>query len=185
LKKAISLNVNGDTYELLLNPNQTLLDVLREELGLTGTKKGCDSGACGACTVLIDGEPVLSCMTLAVRCQEKQITTVEGLSQNGQLHPLQKSAIEHDAVQCGFCTPGWMLSAKVLLDNNPTPTRKEIRTAISGNLCRCTGYQKIEESIIAAANEKAKQASPPTVTARQRAGLAEKGLSRRGRTDRR
>ena len=185
MKKAITLNINGDTYERLVTPNQTLLDLLREELGMTGTKKGCDSGACGACTVLIDGEPVLSCMTLAVRCQEKQVITVEGLSEDGQLHPLQKSAIEHDAVQCGFCTPGWMLSAKALLDNNPTPTRKEIRTAISGNLCRCTGYQKIEESVAAAAYEKAKQASPPTGTTRQRGGLAEREPSRRGRTDRR
>jgi carbon-monoxide dehydrogenase small subunit len=154
LKRVITLNVNGEEYELLVNTNQTLLDVLREQLGLVGTKKGCDSGACGACTVIIDGDPVLSCMALAVRCQNKNIMTIEGLSANGQLHPLQKSAIEHDAVQCGFCTPGWLLSAKVLLDSNPTPTREEVCTAIAGNLCRCTGYQKIVDSILAVAEGK-------------------------------
>jgi carbon-monoxide dehydrogenase small subunit len=149
LKRVITLNVNEEAYELRVKTNATLLDVLREQLELVGTKKGCDSGACGACTVIIDGEPVLSCMTLAVRCQDTNITTIEGLAQNGQLHPLQKSAMEHGAVQCGFCTPGWLLSAKVLLDSNPTPTREEVRTAIAGNLCRCSGYQKIEESILA------------------------------------
>jgi len=154
LKRVITLNVNGERHELLVNTNQTLLDILREQLGLVGTKKGCDSGACGACTVIIDGNPVLSCMTLAVRCQNKNIMTIEGLSANGQLHPLQKSAIEHDAVQCGFCAPGWLLSAKVLLDNNPTPTREEVCTAIAGNLCRCTGYQKIVDSILAVAEGK-------------------------------
>ena len=156
MKRVITLNVNGAMHELLVKDNETLLDVLREHLGLVGTKKGCDSGSCGACTVVIDGEPVLSCMTLAVRCQNKNIMTIEGLAQDGELHPLQKSAIEYQAVQCGFCTPGWLLSAKVLLDNNPTATREEIRTAIAGNLCRCTGYQKIEESILAVAEGKIK-----------------------------
>jgi carbon-monoxide dehydrogenase small subunit len=129
------------------------LDVLREELALTGTKKGCDLGACGACTVIADGEPILSCMTLAVRCQSKEITTIEGLAQKGELHPLQNAAIEHDAVQCGFCTPGWLLSAKVLLENNPAPTREEVRTAIAGNICRCTGYKRIEDAILAATGQ--------------------------------
>jgi carbon-monoxide dehydrogenase small subunit len=147
------MHVNGDVYELSVEPNQTLLDVLREALALTGTKKGCDSGACGACTVIVDGEPVLSCMTLAVRCQSKEITTIEGLAQNGELHPLQKSAIECGAVQCGFCTPGWLLSAKVLLENNPAPTREEVRAAIAGNICRCTGYRRIEDAILAAAGQ--------------------------------
>lgn len=153
MKKTITLHVNGDVYELSVEPNETLLDVLREELALTGTKKGCDSGACGACTVIVDGEPILSCMTLAVRCQYKEITTIEGLAQNGVLHPLQKSAIERGAVQCGFCTPGWLLSAKILLENNPAPTREEVRTAIAGNICRCTGYKRIEEAILAAAGQ--------------------------------
>jgi len=156
LKRVITLRINGEIYELLVKTNETLLDVLREKLGLTGTKRGCDSGACGACTVIIDGEPALSCMTLAVRCQNRSIMTIEGLAQNGQLHPLQKSAMEHDAVQCGFCTPGWLLSAKVLLDNNPHPTLDEVRAAIAGNLCRCTGYRKIEESILAVADRKVK-----------------------------
>jgi len=153
LKKTIHLHVNGDPCELSVAPNQTLLDVLRDELSLSGTKKGCDSGACGACTVIMDGEPILGCLTLAIRCHNKKITTIEGLSQNGKLHPLQESAIKHNAVQCGYCTPGWILSAKALLDNDPHPTRENIRHAIAGNLCRCTGYKKIEESIIAAADQ--------------------------------
>lgn len=156
MKRVITLRINGETYEILVKTNETLLDILREKLGLIGTKKGCDSGACGACTVIIDGELVLSCMTLAVRCQNRSIMTIEGLAQNGQLHPLQKSAMEHDAVQCGFCTPGWLLSAKVLLDNNPHPTLDEVRASIAGNLCRCTGYRKIEESILAVADGKVK-----------------------------
>ena len=156
MKRVITLRINGETYEILVKTNETLLDILREKLGLIGTKRGCDSGACGACTVIIDGEPALSCMTLAIRCQNRSIMTIEGLAQNGQLHPLQKSAMEHDAVQCGFCTPGWLLSAKVLLDNNPHPTLDEVRAAIAGNLCRCTGYRKIEESILAVADRKVK-----------------------------
>jgi carbon-monoxide dehydrogenase small subunit len=146
--------VNGEEYEVFVQPHQTLLDVLREELGFVGTKKGCDAGVCGACTVIIDGEPALSCMTLAIRCEQKKITTIEGLTKNGHLHPLQQSAIDHDAIQCGFCTPGWLLSAKVLLDHHPAPTREEVRAAIAGNLCRCTGYKKIEESILAVAGKK-------------------------------
>ncbi|MEE9418923.1 MAG: (2Fe-2S)-binding protein [Desulfatiglandaceae bacterium] len=156
MKTIITLHVNGDAYELSVEPDRTLLGVLRDNLALTGTKKGCDSGACGACTVIMDGEPILSCMTLALRCQHKEITTIEGLAQNGKLHPLQKSAMEHNAVQCGFCTPGWLLSAKVLLENNPAPTREEVVTAIAGNICRCTGYKRIEEAILAAAGRKLK-----------------------------
>ncbi len=156
MKTAITLRINGETYELDVKSNETLLDVLREKLGLIGTKKGCDSGVCGACTVIIDGKPALSCMTLAVRCQSLSILTIEGLARNGRLHPLQKSAMEHDAVQCGFCTPGWLLSAKVLLDNNPHPSLDQVRAAIAGNLCRCTGYRKIEESILAVAAGKIK-----------------------------
>ncbi|MBI3941361.1 MAG: (2Fe-2S)-binding protein [Acidobacteria bacterium] len=151
MDKTVRININRESYELELEPNQTLLDLLREQLGMTGTKKGCEIGACGACTVIIDGEPALSCMTLALRCRGKEVITIEGMAENGRLHPLQEMAIEHGAVQCGYCTPGWLLSAKVLLDNNPSPTLDEVRSAISGNICRCTGYQKIEESILAAA----------------------------------
>ncbi len=151
MKKQITLFVNGEKYELLVEPNWTLLDVLRDQLGLIGTREGCDSGACGACTVIMEAEPVLSCMALAVRCNNKRITTVEGLAQDGKLHPLQESAIQHDAIQCGYCTSGWLLSAKALLDRNPRPTRDEVRHAIAGNLCRCAAYEKIEASILAAA----------------------------------
>jgi len=153
LKKTINLQVNGDSYELSVSPNQTLLDVLREELSLTGTKKGCDAGSCGACTVIMDDEPILSCMTLAIRCDNKKITTIEGLAPDGKLHPLQEAAIEHNAVQCGYCTPGWLLSAKVLLDNKPNPSIEEVKESIAGNLCRCTGYKKIEQAILAAAEK--------------------------------
>lgn len=148
MKRAVTLVVNGNEYALTVAPNQTLLEVLRDELSLTGTKKGCDAGACGACTVILEGKPVLSCLTLAIRCQGQTIQTIEGLAENGDLHPLQQMAIEHNAVQCGFCTPGWLLSAKVLLENNPKPTREDVRRAISGNLCRCTGYKNIEDAIL-------------------------------------
>jgi len=154
LKIPITLKINGEVHDVVVEPNQTLLDVLREELALTGSKKGCDSGVCGACTVIVDGKPVLGCMTLAVRCQDREILTIEGLSQNGRLHPLQQAAIDHNAVQCGFCTPGWILSAKALLENTPRPTREDIRQGIAGNICRCTGYKKIEEAIMAAADKK-------------------------------
>lgn len=156
MERTIRFSVNGESHQISVEENITLLDVLRTRLGLLGTKKGCDSGSCGACTVLLEGEPVLSCMTLAVRCQGKSIQTIEGLAENGELHPLQRSAIEHDAVQCGFCTPGWLMSAKALLDHNPKPTGEEIREAVSGNLCRCTGYKQIEASILAVAEGKSK-----------------------------
>lgn len=151
MKTRITLHVNGETQEVWVHAHQTLLDVLRDQLGMTGTKRGCDLGACGACTVIMDGEPALSCLTLAVRCGGKEIVTIEGLAANGELHPLQAAAIEHGAVQCGYCTPGWLLSAKILLEQNPSPTREEVRRAIAGNLCRCTGYQKIEKCILAVA----------------------------------
>ena len=156
MKQAITLSVNDKLYKLNVAPNQTLLDVLRDKLSLTGTKKGCDEGTCGSCTVIMDGNPILSCMVLAVRCQGKTIETIESLSKNGLLHPLQQAAIEKNAVQCGFCTPGWLLSAKVLLDNQPHPSREDVRTAIAGNLCRCTGYIKIEDAILAVADSKDK-----------------------------
>lgn len=151
METTITLTVNEESYEVIVRPHWTLVDVLRDRLALTGTKKGCDSGACGCCTVLIDGEPALACMTLAIRCGGRRIMTIEGLAQNGTLHPLQEAAIAYGAVQCGYCTPGWLLSAKVLLERNPAPTREDVRAAISGNLCRCTGYRKIEDAVLAAA----------------------------------
>ena len=151
----IKVNINGNPYDLNVQPNTLLLDLLRNELGLTGTKRGCETGECGACTVILDGVTVNSCMVLAAETNGKSITTIEGLENNGQLHPLQESFMEEGASQCGFCTPGMILSAKVLLDNNPNPTEEEIRMAISGNLCRCTGYTKIVKAIKAAAQKMA------------------------------
>lgn len=155
-KQMIELEVNGETREVLVEPRTTLLQVLREDLGLTGTKQGCNAGDCGACTVLIDHHPVVSCLTLAIEAQGKEILTIEGLEQQGRLHPLQQAFIDHYAVQCGFCTPGMILSAKTLLDRNPQPTEEEVREAISGNLCRCTGYVKIVEAILAVAKDQQK-----------------------------
>jgi carbon-monoxide dehydrogenase small subunit len=152
--QGVVLSVNDRAYRVVVAPNETLLDVLRDRLGLTGTKCGCDSGSCGACTVLVDNQPFLSCLTLAIRCEGRQITTVEGLAEGPVLHPLQRAAVEHGAVQCGYCTPGWLLTAKALLDTNPSPTRDEIRLAIAGHLCRCTGYQKIEDCIMAVARDR-------------------------------
>jgi carbon-monoxide dehydrogenase small subunit len=153
MKHVLKLHVNGDEHEILTEIHKTLLEVLREDLGLTGTKRGCDLGTCGACTVLINGRPHLSCLTLAVDVQEKEILTIEGLSQGGKLHPLQKGFVEKGAVQCGFCTPGMILTAKALLDEHPRPSEGEVKRAISGNLCRCTGYVKIVEAILSSINE--------------------------------
>lgn len=147
MKKMICLTINGKEYELAVSPNMTLADLLRQELLLTGTKKGCELGECGTCTVIMNGRAVNSCLVLAVQASGKDIITVEGLETEQGLHPLQEKFIENGAIQCGFCTPGMLLSAKTLLDKNPKPSEQEIRTAISGNLCRCTGYQKIVESI--------------------------------------
>jgi carbon-monoxide dehydrogenase small subunit len=147
----IELRVNGEIYEVSVKPNETLLDVLRDKIGLTGTKKGCDTGQCGACTILLDGKPVPSCLMLAVDAKDRDILTIEGLADNGQLHPLQEAFINEGAVQCGYCTPGMILSAKALLDINSKPTELEIKEAIAGNLCRCTGYVKIVKAISAAA----------------------------------
>ena len=147
MKKMICLTINGKEYELAVAPNMTLADLLREELLLTGTKKGCELGDCGTCTVIMNGKAVNSCLVLAVQASGKEITTVEGLETDDGLHPLQEKFIENGAIQCGFCTSGMLLSAKTLLDKTPKPDELEIRTAISGNLCRCTGYQKIVESI--------------------------------------
>jgi carbon-monoxide dehydrogenase small subunit len=147
----MTLTVNGTPYEVAIEPRQSLLQLLREELHLTGTKEGCSEGECGACTVLLDGKTVDSCLIFALEVQGREVTTIEGLAQRDQLHPVQKAFAEYGAVQCGFCTPGMILAAKALLDSNPHPTELEIRQGISGNLCRCTGYVKIVEAIQAAA----------------------------------
>jgi carbon-monoxide dehydrogenase small subunit len=153
--KVIHMVVNGQDREIEVRPNELLADVLRERLGLTGTKIGCEAGECGACTVLINGKPTLSCLTLAIECEGKEILTIEGIGDaaKGELHPLQKAFVEHYGVQCGFCTPAMILTAKALLDKNPNPVDGEIREAINGVICRCTGYMQIVESILAAAEE--------------------------------
>lgn len=153
MKRVLSFTLNDDPVEVVVNDNMTLLDLLRDKLGLTGTKKGCEQGECGACTVMLDGLPVNSCCTLAVECEGRNVVTVEGIAKGGKLHPIQKQFIEKWALQCGYCTPGMSMSAKALLDHNPHPTELEIREAIEGNLCRCTGYAKIVEAIQAAAAE--------------------------------
>lgn len=149
-KQMIKLRINGEEHELRVFANETLLEVLRERLSLTGAKEGCQDGSCGACTVLVDGKPVRSCLTLAVEAEGKDILTIEGLARGEELHPIQEAFINHGGVQCGFCTPGMILTAKALVDSSPEPTEIEVKEAISGNLCRCTGYTKIVKSIIAA-----------------------------------
>ena len=150
MKQAIALTVNGDMYEVLISPNQTLLEVLRDKLGLMGTKRGCDLGACGACTVLLDGEAYLSCLMLALDAVGKEIITIEGLSEGGELHPLQQSFVELGGLQCGFCTPGMIMTAKAVLDEEPEPTEESVKKKMAGNLCRCTGYRK---KVIEAVND--------------------------------
>ena len=151
MKQLVELCVNGEGHELAVKPYALLLDVLREQLGILGPKRGCDSGGCGCCTVLINGKSHYSCMTYALSAQYKEITTVEGLVTDGKPHPIQQAFVEHGAVQCGYCSCGFIMAAKELLDTNQSPTRAEIRQAIAGNLCRCTGYTKIVEAIEAAA----------------------------------
>lgn len=152
MKQIISLNVNNDTYQVAAYPSQTLLDVLRDDLGLTGTKRSCGTGACGMCTVIIDKKAVLACLTLAVECEGKTITTIEGISNpDGTLHPLQKSFIENGAVQCGFCSPGIIMTAKALIDKNPNPDEEDIKEALAGTICRCTGHFKTIEAVQKAA----------------------------------
>jgi carbon-monoxide dehydrogenase small subunit len=154
MTRSIQVTINGEARELVVEPYRSLLDVLRNEGGLTGTKKGCDVGDCGACTVILDGRPVNSCLVLGVEVQGSQILTIEGLQPGpDRLHPLQESFIKHGGAQCGFCTPGVIMMAKALLDENPDPTEEEIRFGIAGNICRCTGYTKIVEAIQAAARE--------------------------------
>ncbi|HLE44148.1 MAG TPA: (2Fe-2S)-binding protein [Methylomirabilota bacterium] len=156
MRTVLSLKVNGETHEVAVPVHKTLLEVLREDLGLTGTKHGCELGECGTCTVLMDGEPVLSCLALPVECQGAEILTVEGMAGPGGLHPLQQAFAELGAAQCGYCTPGILLTAKALVDSEPRPTRDGIRAALAGNLCRCTGYSKILDAVELAAGRMAK-----------------------------
>ncbi|MFC1904887.1 (2Fe-2S)-binding protein [Chloroflexota bacterium] len=158
MKQPLTLRVNGEVYQIFVEPWKLLAEVLREELELTGTKQGCNTGSCGSCTVLIDGKAVKSCLVLAHQAEGREILAIEGLAEGkNRLHSLQEAFIEHFAVQCGFCTPGMILSAKALLDENPNPTEEEVKAALGGNLCRCTGYVKIVEAILSARDEIAKQ----------------------------
>jgi carbon-monoxide dehydrogenase small subunit len=143
MKKQIKLKVNGIEHSVSIKPHWTLLDVLRDEIGLMGTKKGCDKGECGACTVIMNGEAILSCLVLAIQCRGKDILTIEGLAQNGKLDPLQDAFVKDGAIQCGFCTPGMIIASRALLNRIPHPSEEEIKRGLSGNLCRCTGYTKI------------------------------------------
>ena len=149
-KLAVHYTINGRPYEAYIEPSRTLLEVVRDELRLTGAKEGCGTGDCGACSMIVNGKLVTSCLMLAPQAEGAEIVTIEGVARNGSLHPLQQAFIDKGAVQCGFCIPGMILAGKVLLDENPQPTEREIREAIAGNLCRCTGYTKIVEAIAAA-----------------------------------
>ncbi|MDP6734946.1 MAG: (2Fe-2S)-binding protein [Nitrospinaceae bacterium] len=157
MKQEIALNINGDTYELLVSPNQTLLEVLRDNLGLMGTKRGCDLGACGACTVLLKGEAYLSCLMLAMDAVDKEIVTIEGLGGRGNLDPLQSAFVEQGALQCGFCTPGMILTAKAMLSEEDHPTEDIIKKRMAGNLCRCTGYKKVIEALQSVSEQTAEE----------------------------
>ena len=151
MKQVVNFMVNGEPYELAIEPNMLLVEVIRDMLGLIGTKHSCGIGNCGACTVLVDGIPVLSCLTPALAVRDKNITTIEGVAEGNTLHPIQKAFTECGAIQCGYCTPGMILSAKALLNRNLNPSRREVEEALSGNLCRCTGYVKIVDAVLAAA----------------------------------
>jgi carbon-monoxide dehydrogenase small subunit len=152
MKKGIILKVNGEEREVRVEPRQTLLDTLRNDLGLTGTKEGCGNGNCGTCTVLLNGKAVSSCLVFTVEAEGQEITTIEGLAVAGKIHPLQRAFVEEGSIQCGFCTPGMILTAKAFLDANPHPTEIQVRQAIAGNLCRCTGYDKIVRAILKVAD---------------------------------
>ena len=160
----IRLSVNGETHRLVVEPRRLLADVLRDDLGYTGTNLGCEHGACGSCTVLVDGQSVRSCLMFAVQANGHEVMTVEGLAQNGAMHPLQLAFWEKQGVQCGFCTPGFLMTAYELLQHNPNPSEAEIRDALSGNICRCTGYQHIIEAVQSAAQSMASSASVPLGT---------------------
>jgi len=158
----LSLTVNGTRHEIDVSPELRLIDLLREDLGLSGTKEGCGEGECGSCTVLLDGRAVCSCLILAVQARDREVTTIEGLASDGEFDVIQRMFIEHGAVQCGYCTPGMIMSAKALLNENPHPTEAEIRAALAGNLCRCTGYTTIIEAVAAAAEMQEAAAEAPT-----------------------
>ena len=161
----IALVVNGERTEVAFAPHKTLLEVLREDLGLTGTKHGCEFGECGTCTVLLDGQPVLSCLVLGLACEGRSVKTVEGMARGPELHPLQRAFADLGAAQCGYCTPGFLLAAEALLAEHPKPARQEIKDALAGNLCRCTGYVKIYEAVeLAAAWMRGESAAPPEET---------------------
>lgn len=157
MKRHIALSVNGEEHDIEIEPNRLLLQALRDDIGLTGTKEGCSIGVCGACSVIVDERLVSSCLTLAVACQDKEITTIEGLAKEGKLHPMQQAFLDYGGFQCGICTPGQIIAAKALLDTNPNPTEDEVKEWMSGNLCRCTGYYKILESVMAVVKGKYNQ----------------------------
>ncbi len=157
MKRHIALSVNGEEHDIEIEPNRLLLQALRDDIGLTGTKEGCSIGVCGACSVIVDERLVSSCLTLAVACQDKEITTIEGLAKEGKLHPMQQAFLDYGGFQCGICTPGQIIAAKALLDTNANPTEDEVKEWMSGNLCRCTGYYKILESVMAVVKVKYNQ----------------------------
>lgn len=162
MERYLDLLINGESYRVFVKESDFLVDVLRDKLGLTGTKKACDMGICGSCTVLLDGKPVSSCLVLALDAEGKNITTIEGLKTEGTLHPIQEAFLDKGAVQCGFCTPGMILTAKAFLEKNPEPTETDIRKALAGNICRCTGYTKIVEAIVEASRRIKKQWFSPS-----------------------
>ncbi|MBI2879989.1 MAG: (2Fe-2S)-binding protein [Candidatus Tectomicrobia bacterium] len=160
-KRLITLRVNGEEHEVAIEPRRLLVEAIRDDLGLTGTKRGCESGVCGCCTVLLDGRNIKSCLMLAIQAQDAEVTTVEGLrGEDGGLHPIQEAYVNYGGLQCGYCTPGFIMTTKAFLDENPRPTEAEVREALSGNICRCTGYVKIVESILAASGQEVKHAHP-------------------------
>ena len=160
MKTVATFDINGEEFEVAVSPSDFLVDVIRDTVGLTGTKRGCGIGDCGACTVLIDSDPVLSCLTLALSATGRKITTIEGLAKGAKLHPVQQAFVDKGEIQCGFCTPGMILSAASLLERNPEPTETDIRRGLAGNLCRCTGYVKIVDAVEHAAREMKKEGRP-------------------------